>query len=98
MVITTDQPSIVPAMPASSSVTVRVQVPPDCSPLKSARLPSGWKLPVNGAEPAVMDVPAASSKTVPVKSSLLAPLSVLSSTVVVPSGPTRKMSRSASQL
>ena len=50
----------------SVSFTVKVQVPLGFSPLKSAKLPSGRYVPLNGARPMpiLLEVEASSSNTV----------------------------------
>ena len=42
-----DQLTSVPVLPLVSSLISSVQVP-EASPVRVARLPSGWKLPVKG--------------------------------------------------
>ena len=55
-----DQLSRVPISPAASSHTLKIQVPSALREFKTAKLPSGVYVPVNGATPAVIaEVPVA---------------------------------------
>ena len=58
------QPLRVPVSYSAASQTRSVQLPLGSLPSKSLSEPSGRNLPVKGAEPAVMEVAASSSKMV----------------------------------
>ena len=72
-------------------------MPLGSSPSKADSNPSGLKLPLKGAKPAVIDVAASSSKMVLLKLSQLLPTSVNSS-ISVPDGLIRNTSKSEFQV